>query len=129
MAAGTTVTHTRTTTHTIAAGELADYDDIKVTVGVLVTGNDATVPAAAATSASVELAAVATDVAGLAAKVAVTGDGTTTSPEVHTLTATWSGPGSPGLAHRIALYVPVNVTETEWEWLVFPETAPPRNLT
>ncbi|MCY4645702.1 MAG: carboxypeptidase regulatory-like domain-containing protein, partial [Gammaproteobacteria bacterium] len=124
VADGTTVTHKRTTTYTIAAEDLANYGDVDVTVGVVVTGNDGAVDAAAATSAPVELAAVASAVTGLEAGVTVTGAGTADDPEVHSLTATWSGQGSPGLTHRIALYVPVNATETTWEWLVFPAASP-----
>ena len=124
---GTSVTHTRTSTYDIPdTGRDADYGEIDITVAIEVIGADVvgadgvteeTATAASAESGSVELAAVASGVTGLEAKVTVTGDPGAT--EVHSLTATWSGPGSPGLAHRIALYVPVNATETTWEWLVF----------
>ena len=37
------------------------------------------------------------------------------------IAATWSGPGSPQLEHRIALRVQVG-TENNWEWVVFTPT-------
>ena len=54
----------------------------------------------------------------------VTGDGTISDPELHNLTATWFGPGSPQLDHRIALYVKVSATQNVWEWIVFPGADP-----
>ncbi len=119
---GDAVMHKRTTTYTISADDLGNYDDIKVTVGVVVTGNDADVDAAEATSGSVELDAVATAVTGLEADRDVDNDAGTIP--THDLTATWSGPGSPGLEHRIALYVQVEAsssgtTVSGKEWIVF----------
>ena len=120
VADGTTVTHTRTTTHTIGDdAEDASYGDIKVTVGVEATdagGTDAT-----ATSASVELAAVETDVTDLEADRAVTEDAGDRDP--HMLTATWDGTGSPGLEQRVVLRVQVEGdagTVGRWQWVVMP---------
>ena len=125
---GTSMTHKRTTTYTIADdADDADYGKIDITVTATVTGADGTVDAAPATSASMELAAVATAVTGLTASVSLSGAGTTGDPVQHNLTAAWSGPGSPALEQRIALYVKVSTTENIWEWVVFPTglTAPP----
>ncbi len=121
---GTSVTHKRTTTVTIPAADLGNYGKRDVTVGVVALGADATATAAAATSASMELAAVASSVTDLTAGVKVSGDAGTL--QEHNLTTSWKGPGSPGLAHRISLYVKVNSTTNESEWLVFPTdvTAP-----
>ena len=117
MADGRPVTHKRTTTYDIPVDGLANYGKRDVTVAVVATGND---PAATATatSASKELAAVASAVTGLSAKVTVTGDAGAT--QAHNLTATWYGPGSPGLNHRIALLVPLS--DTESRWLVFDDS-------
>ena len=43
-------------------------------------------------------------------------------PVTDEISATWFGPGSPGLQHRIALFVEVeggSTTENKWEWVVF----------
>ena len=115
VAAGTSVRHRRTTTATIAAtGEGANYGKRNITIGFSATGNDADVDAVAVTSARVELAAVAHGATG----VTVTRDGNKDAAG-DTITASWSGPGSPGLDHRIALRVKVG-TENDWEWVVVP---------
>ena len=95
VADGTSVTHKRTTTHTIPAADLGDYDELDITVGVVATGNDSDAAAANVDSDEVTLAAVDGSITGLEADrdVTVVAGGTDT----HELTATWSGPGSPGL--------------------------------
>ena len=106
------MTHKRTSTVTGAADNLTNYGKRNVTVAVDVIGADGTATAAAATSASKELAEVASGVSSL--KVTRGGDGG------NEITATWFGPGSPGLDHRVALYVTVDATTNQKEWIVFP---------
>jgi hypothetical protein len=117
VADGTTVTHKRTTTHAIADADDASYGEIDVTVEVDVTGADGDVEADEATSASVELAAVASGVTNLKVDRDFGLNAAQTAED--TLTATWSGKGSPELEHRIALRVEVN--PSEWAWLIFGE--------
>ena len=107
---GTTVTHKRTTTHTIGADGTANYGKRNITVSVVATGKDETADAAAVASAAVELAAVASGAKNVKPKVAIAGDVGTA--QAHNLTVTWEGDGSPGLQHRILLSV-------DGRWLVF----------
>ena len=124
VANGTSSTHKRTSTHGIPVADLGDYGERKrITIAVDVIGADGTVAAAAATSASMELAAVDGSVSGLEVARDVDGGTGENDPVTDEISATWSGPGSPGLQHRIALYVPVDATESTWEWVVF-GTAP-----
>ncbi len=125
---GTTVRHTRTTTYDIPTGTAADYGGIDLTIGHNVTGapDGANVVAVAAEATGVykDLAAVDGSVRTLEPKVKVTGRGSADDPEVHGLTATWDGAGSPQLQHRIALEVFVEdakdgSTVNKWEWVVF----------
>ena len=120
-AAGTSMTHTRTTTYTIADADVADYGKRSISVTATVTGKDPTVDAAPASSASMELAAVASSVSNLVAKRTIVDNSAaaTPGPDNHNLTATWEGPGSPGLQHRVAIRVQVNATTGEWEWVIF----------
>ena len=114
-AAGTSMTHTRTTTYVIpATGADADYGEIDITVMATVTGSDPDVDAAPAESNEVELAEVAHGATG----VTVTRDGNAGAAD-DAIEASWSGPGSPGLEHRVALLVKVD-TENDWEWVVVP---------
>ena len=117
---GTTVTHKRTTTYTVGDDADVDYGEIKkVTVAIEVTGADpAIAPTAAAPqtaaaagsapSESEELAAVKSSVTNLVAKVA-----TSTANTDHALTATWNGPASPELQHRVLVAIPVDGV-TRW---------------
>ena len=120
-AAGTSMTHRRTTWGGIAAAQIANYG--KRNIGVSLVVNDtttATGTTVTAESATKELAAVAHGATGVEAKRPVTGAAGTRP--VHNLTATWSGKGSPGLEHRIALRVLVEAsgpTGSKWEWVVF----------
>ena len=123
VADGTSVTHKRTSTHAIPAADLGNYGEIDITIAVDVVAAGAAA-AAAATSASMELAAVASGVSGLEVDRDV-GGGTGDAVVTDEISATWSGPGSPGLTHRIALYVPVDATESQWEWVVFGTPAQP----
>ena len=113
---GTSVTHTRKTTYVIPAADSdGDYGEIDVTISHEVIGaaNEAgTIPGEApATSGSVELAAVASGVTGLDVDRDV-GGGTGADPVTDRIDATWSGPGSPGLEHRIALYARVEASSS-----------------
>ena len=119
--AGTSMTHTRSTTYTIADGDDADYGKISITVTATVTGKDPDAAAASATSAKAELAAVPSGVSNLVAKRTIVDNSgaATPAPDNHNLTATWEGPGSPGLQHRVAIRVQVNATTGEWEWVIF----------
>ena len=116
MADGTSYTHERTTTVTIGgtAADLGNYGERKITVGLAVNGSTETGAVAEAISVSKELAAVASGVSNLTVERG--GDG---GDEI---TATWFGPGSLGLDHRIALYVTVDATTGQREWIVFPGT-------
>ena len=114
---GVSVTHKRTTTYTIPATRAKDYGKIGVKVGISVNGADGT--SATATSAKVDLAAVPSGVTGLKAAINVTETSGSSAPNAHTITASWSGPGSPALEHRIALEVQVPATTGTWEWVVF----------
>ena len=121
---GTSVTHKRTTTVTIGAAEFGSYGELDITVGVVATGMDAAATPANVDSDEVELAEVDGSVSGL--KVGrKPGGGVGADPVTDEISATWSGPGSPGLQHRIALYVPVDATESQWEWVVFGTAAQP----
>ena len=107
---GTTVRHTRVTTYAIPAADAANYGDIELTIGHDVVDADGVVrDETVAVSASEDLAAVAESVS----RLTVTRSGTS-------ITATWFGPGSPQLDHRIALYVNVGATQNVQEWVVFP---------
>ena len=124
VADGTSVTHKRTTTGTIggtADPDFGNYDELDITIGVVATGNDPAVDAANVDSDEVTLAAVDGSVSGLVVSREV-GGGTGTEVVTDEISASWSGPGSPGLSHRIALYVPVDATESQWEWVVFGTT-------
>ena len=122
MADGTSVTHKRTTTATIGAADFGNYDELDITIGVVATGNDATVDADTVNSDEVELAAVDGSIRSLEVDRDVDGGVGEGDPVVDEISATWFGPGSPGLTHRIALYVEVeggSTTENKWEWVVF----------
>ena len=123
VANGASFTHERTSTYEIPATDLGNYDELDITVAINVVGADATVSAAPAPSASRELAAVDGSIRSLDADGNVSG-GIGGAPVTDRITATWFGTGSPGLRHRVALYVPVDATETQWEWVVFDGTAP-----
>ena len=115
---GTAVTHKRTTTVTIdgaTAAQLANYGKRNLTVGVVAVGADVAEAAAEATSAEEELDAVAHGASG----VTVTRDGNATAA-ADAIAASWSGPGSPGLEHRVALRVKVG-TQNDLEWVVVPD--------
>ena len=121
VADGTSVTHRRTTTATIPADGLGNYGKRNITIGVVATDRRgvSSTNAANVDSAPVELAAVSGSVTGLDAKrnVTVVAGG----QDTHMLTGTWSGPGSPGLEHRIALYLLVEdsgPTGNKSEWVV-----------
>ena len=123
---GTTVTHTRTTRYAIPAASAVDYGEIDLEVGHNVTsapdGAGVVAAAAEATGSHADFAAVDGSIRNLAAGVTVTGGNG--SQEVHGLTATWFGAGSPQLQHRIALEVFVEdradgTTVNGWEWVVF----------
>ena len=125
VADGASVTHKRTTTGTIPADGLGNYGERNITIGVVATGRDGTVNAANVNSASAELAAVSGSIRSLDVDRSV-GGGTGADPVTDEIEASWFGPGSPGLDHRIALYVQVEgsgPTESKWEWIVF-GTAP-----
>jgi len=121
---GTTVTHKRTTTFTIDT-DLGNYGELDITVGIDVVGAEADATAAAATSAEKTLPAVAHGATG----VTVTRKGHATAA-TDSIAASWSGTGSPGLAHRVALLVEVG-TENDLEWVVVPTASATitRNLT
>ena len=119
VANGTSSTHKRTSTHGIPVADLGNYGERKITIAVDVIGADGTVAAAAATSASMELAAVDGSIRSLEVDRDVDGGTGENDPVTDEISATWFGPGSPGLQHRIALYVPVDATESTWEWVVF----------
>lgn len=129
VADGTSQKHTRTTKFTIAAADAGNYGELDITVGIDVVGAEAGATAAAATSAEKTLAAVAHGATG----VAVTRKGHATAA-TDSIAASWSGPGSPGLAHRVAVLIKVG-TENDSEWVVVPgtvggiSTTPTRNLT
>ena len=127
---GTTVTHERTSKYQLAnPGDRPDYGEIDVRVQNTVMDSTTTGGSPAlATSASVELAGVASSVTGLTVDrdVTVVAGGIDT----HFIDATWSGPGSPGLEHRISLYVRVEAsssgtTVSGLEWVVFQGVAEP----
>ncbi len=125
---GVSVTHKRTTTYTIPATGDADYGKIGVKVGISVNGAAGT--SATATSAKVDLAAVPSGAKDVKAVINVTERANAVA--AHTITASWSGPGSPALEHRIALNVQVDATTGVWEWVVFGRNAQPgitRNTT
>ena len=106
---GTTVRHTRVTTYAIPDADAANYGDIELTIGHDVIDADGTVrDETVAVSASEDLAAVAESVSRLTVRRSGT-----------SITATWFGPGSPQLDHRIALYVNTGATENVEEWVVF----------
>ena len=110
---GTSETHTRVTTYILSnAGDAPDYGDINVRIGHAVTDGSGTERAntddVSAVSAPRALAGVDVDVRSLS----VTRSGSS-------ITATWFGPGSPRLDHRIALHVKVDATNNLWEWVVF----------
>ena len=113
-AAGASMPHTRTTTYTIGDTDAADYGEIEITISATVTGRDPAVAAAPAESNEVELA----DVAHGASGVTVTRKGNATAV-TDSIAASWSGPGSPALTHRVALLVEVG-TENNLEWVVVP---------
>ena len=123
---GTSETHTRTTSHIIAPGASVDYGEIDITVEIPVTGKNladgSTATAEAAESNEMKLAGVAHGASG----VTVTRDGNATAA-ADAIAASWSGPGSPGLAHRVALLVEVG-TENDLEWVVVPSATITRNL-
>ena len=126
VADGTSVTHKRTTTVTIgdADADRGNYDELDIMVSVVATANDADATAAAVLSDEVALGAVDGSVRSLDVDRAV-GGGTGDDVVTDEISATWFGPGSPGLSHRIALYVPVDATESQWEWVVFGTPAQP----
>lgn len=127
----TSVTHTRTSSYQVNRN--TDYGEIDITVAIeVIAVNNAdgtTATAAAAESGSVELAGVAHGATG----VAVTRKGHATAA-TDSIAASWSGPGSPGLVHRVAVLIKVG-TENDSEWVVVPgtvggvSTTPTRNLT
>ena len=121
----TSVTHSRTTT--LNATDAADYGELDITVSITVTGRnnaDGTANTAVAESGSAKLAGVAHGASG----VTVTRDGNATAA-ADVIAASWSGPGSPALTHRVALLVKVG-TENDLEWVVVPDasTTITRNL-
>ena len=124
-----TETHTRTTTYVIPNASDGHYGEIDITVALEVIGaSDAEgnlATAAAAESRSVELAEVAHGATG----VAVTRDGNKDAADDE-IGASWSGPGSPGLEHRVAVLIKVG-TENDSEWVVVPTEVATitRNLT
>ena len=138
----TSVTHTRVSTYILdgAGGDDGDYGEIDITVAVDVIGvnnpDGTTATAAAAESGSVELAEVPSGVSGLTVERDI--DVNAGARDEHNLSAAWSGPGSPALEHRIALYVRVEssssgTTVSGHEWVVFgadpTEPAITRNIT
>ena len=120
--AGTSRMHTRTTTYTIAATDSADYGKREITIVTTVTGRDPAADADSATSNEVELAGVAHGASG----VTVTRKGHATAA-TDSIAASWSSPGSPALQHRVALYVKIGTTQTDW--LLVPSPSITRNLT
>ena len=114
VANGTSSTHKRTSTYLIPTADRANYGKRNITIEVGVS--DADGEAATATSASAALDSVAHGATG----VTVTRDGNATAA-ADAIAASWSGPGSPGLEHRIALEVEVD-TDDKDEWVVVPST-------
>ncbi len=120
-ATATSVTHTRVSTYVLAAGDEGDYGEIKrITVAIPVNGvnnaDGSTQAFPAAESGSVPLAGVAHGASG----VMVTRDGNKDAA-ADKIGASWSGRGSPALAHRVALLVKVG-TENNMEWVVVPSS-------
>ena len=135
-----TVSHTRKTTYFIPTAAAADYGEIKVRIGHNVTGISETSGAdtlyndftftdnnnvqqliddiGIAPTDSYQLAAVDGSVTELSANIKITHP---SGGDIHTLTASWVGAGSPRLQHRIALLVRVNsgTTNERQEWIVF----------
>ncbi|MYN64204.1 MAG: hypothetical protein F4X11_04140 [Acidobacteria bacterium] len=121
---GTSVTHKRTTTFTIADADAGNYGELDITVGIDVVGAEADATAAAATSAEKTLAAVAHGATG----VTVTRKGHATAA-TDSIAASWSGPGSPVLAHRVALLVKVGTNDMRWVVIPTASATITRNLT
>ena len=122
---GTTVKHDRITTYIIPEGDDEDYRDLMVRIGHPVADADGTArDAAAAVSAPEGLDGVPHGASGVTVEHDV-GGGTGADPVTDEIEASWSGPGSPQLEHRVALYVQVetgSTTENRWEWIVLTAT-------
>ena len=131
-AEGTTVRHDRRTQYIIPEGEDQDYRRLMADIGHPVNDGTATArDAAANVSDAVELAGVPHGASSVEADRDI-GGGSGGAVVTDEISATWSGPGSPQLEHRIALYVQVetgNTTENRWEWVVASEAAITGNIT
>jgi hypothetical protein len=130
---GTTVRHDRITTYAIPEDDDDDYRKINVKIGNAVVDADGTArDAAAAVSAAVELAGVASGASGVTVDRDV-GGGVGGALVTDEITASWSGAGSPQLEHRIALYVQVETgsasTVNRWEWVVATDATIVGNIT
>ena len=134
---GTSVTHTRVSTYELGSDDAGDYGEIDITVAIEVIGADVAVgtpaTAAPAESGSVELAEVPSGVTGLEVDRDV-GGGVGADPVTDEIEASWSGPGSPALEHRIALYARVEASSTGTtvsglEWIVFGTAPEPPTIT